>query len=253
MRLARTVFASDAEFRIDWHLVGLPVIQEQSGTDPLAVFKRWLGDMLILKPVPSLFRGESDSNLIRKTSPDKRVENLGAWFFAMISADPSVYNQISDYLIEVMPDFAKITNSTVAKDSRNLIFHFGKDDRKIELALDDLSDGEKCFVVYALTIAANSAFGPILCFWDEPDNFLSPDEVGQSVMALRRAFRSRGQLIVTSHNPEAIRRFSDTNTLHLSRKSHLEPTVVLAVESLRANGLFDGGLVDALIRGDVDP
>ena len=72
-------------------------------------------------------------------------------------------------------------------------------------------------------------------------------------MALRRAFQSRGQLIVTSHNPEAIRRFSDTNTLYLSRKSHLEPTIVTAVEGMRASGLFEGGFVDALVRGDVDP
>src|SRR5271155_1142924 len=87
--------------------------------------------------------------------------------------------------------------------------HFTKSDRTLELPLEELSDGEKCIVMFALTIASNSAFGPILCFWDEPDNFLSPDEVGHSVLALRKAFQDSGQLIVTSHNPEAIRRFSE--------------------------------------------
>lgn len=253
VRLARTGSAVEAAFRIDWHLVGLPIIQEQDSADALAVFKRWLSNILILKPVPNLFQGESGRTVVQASVPDRRVSNLGAWFFALTSAEPGVYNQISDYLIDVMPDFTKVTNSVVAKETRNLVFHFGRDDRKIELSLDDLSDGEKCFVVYALTIAANAAFGPILCFWDEPDNFLSPDEVGHSIMALRRAFRDRGQLIVTSHNPEAIRRFSDTNTLHLSRKSHLEPTIVTPVEAMRADGLFEGGFVDALVRGDVGP
>ncbi len=252
MRLARTGFATEAAFRIDWHLVGLPIIQEQNSADPLAIFKRWLGDMLILKPVPSLFQGESDLNIVQKGIPGKKVENLGAWFSVMTSAEPGIYSEISDYLAQVMPDFTKITNSIVGTDSRNLVFHFGKRDRKIEIALDHLSEGEKCFVVYALTIAANTTFGPLLCFWDEPDNFLAPDEVGHSVMALRRAFRHRGQLIVTSHNPEAIRRFSDTNTLHLSRKSHLEPTVVTSVEDIRTGGVFDGGFVDALVRGDIN-
>ncbi len=253
VRLARTGFASEAAFRIDWHLVGLPIIQEQNSTDPLAVFKHWLSGIYIFKPVPSLFRGESDLNFLRSGIPGKKLEHIGAWFSAMTSEEPQVYSEISHYLAQIMPDFVKITNFITGKDSRSLVFHFGNGNGKTELALDQLSDGEKCFVVYALIIAANSAFGPILCFWDEPDNFLSPDEVGHAMLALRRAFKNHGQLIVTSHNSEAIRRFSDNNTLHLSRKSHLEPTVVTSVEGMRAGNSFEGGLVDALIRGDVNP
>jgi hypothetical protein len=45
-------------------------------------------------------------------------------------------------------------------------------------------------------------------------------------MSLRKAFQLGGQLIATSHNPEAIRRFSDENTFVLHRKSHMEPTIV---------------------------
>ena len=68
-------------------------------------------------------------------------------------------------------------------------------------------------------------------------------------MALRRAFQSGGQFIATSHNPEAIRRFSDENTLFLQRKSHLEPTVVRPLSELQ----ISGDLVGALVRGDVEP
>ncbi len=69
--------------------------------------------------------------------------------------------------------------------------------------------------------------------------------------ALRKAYLDRGQLIVTSHNPEAIRRFSDENTLFLARKSHLEPTTARSIEELRQSGQFQGSLIDALLRGDV--
>jgi len=89
----------------------------------------------------------------------------------------------------------------------------------------------------------------VLCFWDEPDNYLALPEVGHFVMALRRAFQTGGQFIATSHNPEAIRRFSDENTLVLYRKSHLEPTIVRPLKELKVNG----DLVGALIRGDVEP
>ena len=58
-----------------------------------------------------------------------------------------------------------------------------------------------------------------------------------------------GQFIATSHNPEAIRRFSDENTIYLYRKSHLEPTIVRPLNELQVSG----DLVGALIRGDVEP
>ena len=54
---------------------------------------------------------------------------------------------------------------------------------------------------------------------------------------------------MTSHNPEAIRRFSEENTLVFYRKSHLEPTVVRPARELQ----IGGDLVGALVRGDVDP
>ena len=87
----------------------------------------------------------------------------------------------------------------------------------------------------------------MFCFWDEPDNYLAPSEVGHFVMALRKAFQSGGQFIATSHNAEAIRRFSDENTLVLYRNNHLEPTIVRPLSEMHVNG----DLVGALIRGDV--
>lgn len=253
VRLARTGQTAEAAFRIDWHLVALPIVQEQNEDDPLSVFKSWLANILIIAPVPSLARGESEQNAPEFNRPDVRATNVGSWFSSMVSAEPSTYSQVSEYLKQVMPDFDKITNLPFGKEARSLAFHFLKDQRSIEVALDDLSDGEKCILIFALTIAANSIFGPTLCFWDAPDNFLAPDEVGQSVMALRKCFQDRGQLIVTSHNPEAIRRFSEANALYLSRRSHLEPTMVTPIEKMRASGQFEGGLIDALLRGDIDP
>jgi ABC-type sugar transport system ATPase subunit len=104
-------------------------------------------------------------------------------------------------------------------------------------------------MICAVVLAANVHLGPVLCFWDEPDNYLALPEVGHFVVALRRAFQSGGQFIATSHNPEAIRRFSDENTLVLYRKSHLEPTIVRPLSELQVSG----DLVGALIRGDVEP
>jgi ABC-type multidrug transport system ATPase subunit len=126
---------------------------------------------------------------------------------------------------------------------------FSNDQGSVKLPFEDLSDGEKCFMICALVLAANDAYGPLFCFWDEPDNYLDVSEVGQFVLALRKAFQSGGQFIATSHNPEAIRRFSEENTHYLYRKSHLEPTIVRPLSEIQVSG----NLVDALVRGDVEP
>jgi ATPase subunit of ABC transporter with duplicated ATPase domains len=196
--------------------------------------------------MPSLIRGDSDKETLE---PDFRVTNFGAWFAGLLAYAPSAYGKISEYLKQVMPDLNDIKNPVVGTDSRSLVVQFSNEQGSVRIPFEDLSDGEKCFMICALVLAANDAYGPLLCFWDEPDNFLDLSEVGHFVLALRTAFQYGGQFIATSHNPEAIRRFSDENTLLLYRKSHLEPTIVRPIDDLQVSG----DLVDALIRGDVEP
>lgn len=249
VRLARTGQDKEADFRIDWHLVALPIVQEESTRDPIFILKRWLANMLILRPIPNMMRGDSEAET---TQPNTQVSNFGAWFSGLLATSPSAYTKIDAYLKEVMPDLQDIKNPVIARESRTLNVRFKNNQGAMTIPFGSLSDGEKCFMVYALVIAANEAYGPLVCFWDEPDNFLGPAEVGPSIMALRRAFKAQGQLIVTSHNPEAIRRFSDENTLILFRNSHLEPTLVRSVGDLRTAGDIKGSFLDALVRGDIE-
>jgi hypothetical protein len=236
----------EAKFLIDWHLVALPIIQQRSTSDAIFVFRQWLARMLILRPMPSLIQGESKEETLE---PNPEVTNLGAWFAGLLANTPSAYTRIDEYLKQVMPDFREIRNPLVGTDSRRMEVRFDNTQGTVAPHFEDLSDGEKCFMICALVLAANDAYGPLACFWDEPDNYLALPEVGHFVVALRKAFQSGGQFIATSHNPEAIRRFSDENTLLLYRKSHLEPTIVRPLTDIQVKG----DLVSALIRGDVEP
>ena len=238
----------DSKFSIDWNLAALPIIQHQGLTDPLLVIRRWLARMLILRPLPSLILGNSEHETLE---PLPQITDLGAWFSGLLAFRPSAYTKIAEYLKRVMPDLDDIRNPVAGGDTRRLEVQFTSDPGPgtVCLPFEDLSDGEKCFMICALVLAANEAYGPLLCFWDEPDNYLAPSEVQHFVMALRKGFQAGGQLIATSHNPEAIRSFSEQNTLFLYRNSHLEPTIVRPVGELKVNG----DLVDALTRGDVEP
>lgn len=236
----------EAKFLIDWHMVALPIIQEQSAMDPLFIFKQWLARMLILRPMPSSITGDSNQETLQ---PSREVADFGAWFSGLLAYAPAAYGKIDDYLKLVMPDLRDIKNPLIGKDSRSLVVQFSSGPGRLSVPFADLSDGEKCFMICALVLAANDSYGPVFCFWDEPDNYLALDEVGHFVMALRKAFQLGGQFIATSHNPEAIRRFSDENTLVLYRNNHLEPTIIRPLSELQVSG----DLINALIRGDVEP
>ena len=201
--------------------------------------------MLILRPAPSLISGDSKGETLQ---PDIQVTNFGAWFSGLLAHAPSAYSKIDGYLKQVMPDLKDIRNPAAGKDSRSLVVQFSNDQGSVTLPFEDLSDGEKCFMVCALVLAANDAYGPVFCFWDEPDNFLALSEVGHFVLALRKAFQTAGQFIATSHNSEAIRCFSDENTLILYRENHLEPTRIRPLNEITING----DLISALVRGDVE-
>lgn len=235
----------EAAFFIDWHLVALPIIQQRSTTDPVSVFKDWLSRILVLRPIPSLISGHSEGQTLR---PNATVTDIGAWFGGIMSHAPAAYARVSEHLKQVMPDLEDITNPKTGPDSQSLVLQFAGTQGNIKIPFAALSDGEKCFVISALVLAANKAYGPILCFWDEPDNYLAPAEVGHFVVALRRTFQPSGQFIATSHNTEAIRRFSDENTLVLHRNSHIEPTVARTLDQVQ----HQGDLISSLVRGDLE-
>ncbi|MEI9814175.1 MAG: AAA family ATPase [Acidobacteriota bacterium] len=239
-------FVGSGTFSIDWHLAALPIIQLPPYRDSISIFKEWLAQILILQPVPSLVTGDSQKETLE---PTRNVSNLGEWFTGLLAQAPSAYAEMDKYLKQVMPDLQAITNPSVGKDARSLFVSFAAEKETIQIPFEDLSDGEKCFMICALVLAANHAYGPVFCFWDEPDNYLAISEVGHFVTALRQAFQQKGQFLMTSHSAEAIQRFSNENTLLLYRESHLDPTRLRRLDQLQ----ISGDLVRALVRDDLEP
>jgi hypothetical protein len=68
-----------------------------------------------------------------------------------------------------MPDLKDIKNPVVGTDARSLIVQFANEQGSVSLPFNDLSDGEKCFMICALVLAGNEAYGPMFVmdpvFW----------------------------------------------------------------------------------------
>ena len=231
----------EAQFSVDWHLVAMPIISN----DSVNFFKNWLSQMIILSPIPSLMTGNSYSETLE---PKRDGSDIGEWLCGILGRYPASYREIDKYLREIMEDFQDFVNEIIGKELKSLVVRFEKNKATLNVDFQDLSDGEKCFFLCALVLAANKFYGPIFCFWDEPDNYLSLSEVGHFTKSLQRSFKNSGQILVTSHNPEAIREFSDENTFFLDRKSHLEPTLIRLLSEIPSSG----DLINALICGDIE-
>lgn len=235
----------EAQFLVDWHIVALPVIQQRSVTDPLYIFKTWLDRMIILAPIPSLMTGDSHGETLQ---PKPDASNFGEWFSGLLSLYPAAYTQVEKYIREFMPDIQDFMNEKIGKNSKNMIVRFEANNALLSVYFNDLSDGEKCIFLGALLVAVNKFYGSIFCFWDEPENYLSLSEVGYFVTSLRRSFQGSSQIVITSHNPEAIRKFSAKNTFVLDRKSHLEPTLIRLLRDISVKG----DPINYLICGDIE-
>ena len=236
---------AEANFNIDWHFVALPLIQDQGIADSLKEWRQWLAQMVILAPIPQMMTGDSQGESLE---PLESGSNFAHWLAGLLAQYPAAYTTINEYLKLVMPDIGEFKNMPSGKDNKSMVVRFESDNANFELSFDDLSDGEKCTFLCAVVLASNKAYGPIFTFWDEPDNYLSLSEVGHFIVSLRRGFDIGGQIVVTSHNEETIRSFSHENTFLLSRKSHLEPTVIRSLIDLPSN--MD--VAKALMTGELD-
>lgn len=237
----------NGQFSMDWHIVALTVIQDRGASSLLQPLRDWLSRIVLLSPLPPLMVSETTA----EPGPLQiSGSNLVDWLSTLLESHPAVYATVIEQLQKVMPDVALFRFEKLGRDSRALMVQFKSGGASDEQSFERLSDGEKCFFLSAVLLAANRWAGPIFAFWDEPDNYLATHEVGQFIVELKRCFaRHGGQWIASSHNAEAVVNFSVDSTWVLARKSHLEPTQSRCVDNI---SLGEAGLIQTLMDGEID-
>jgi predicted ATPase len=238
---------SNGLFSMDWHIVALTVIQDRGASKLLQPLRDWLSRVVLLSPLPPLMVSETTA----EPEPlQLSGSNLVDWLSSLLETHPSVYTTVIEQVQKVMPDVALFRFEKLGRDSRALMVQFKSGGASDEQPFDRLSDGEKCFFLSAVLLAANRWAGPLFAFWDEPDNYLATHEVGQFIVELKRCFAQHGgQWIASSHNADAVVNFSVDSTWVLARKSHLEPTQSRCVDDLP---LPEAGLIQMLMDGEID-
>jgi len=241
-------------FGLDWHVFALPVINEKPPARSIQDVKAFFAGMILLAPIPQKMDGFSEEPA---TELDYHASNYASCLRAMLQQKPRSYSEFEAFVKGkteaekgVLPDFSSIENRERGKDGGSQLvvtFQPPNTHEALSFDFDDLSDGEKCFMLSAYIVAANAVGPPVVCVWDEPDNHLSLSEVGHFITAMRKMTNRGGQFIATTHHPETIRKFSDENTYVLTRKSHLEPTELRPLRMFS----YKGDLIHALVRDEI--
>jgi len=222
----------------------LPSMHGDSISSPIFRFKDWLSRVILAAPITRLIEGATiGANL----TPNSDMIDLPGFLQGVLSSSPAAYRDIEDYLQEVMPDFIAIKSELTRTRSFYRIA-FESKGRSLELPLDALSDGEKCYLISSLIIAYQASFSGLTCFWDEPDSHIALPEIQHLIMRHRKVGNG-AQFIATSHNPQVIQAFPRDDTLLIYRENHVSPPRVKPLSEIELNG----DLIDALVLSNEQP
>ena len=132
----------------------------------------------------------------------------------MIKQNPNILNHIIDNMKSFLPDIVgiKVVKDTVIYKQ---VCIFKRTDTEYRVWTSQLSDSEKCLLIYAAIEALKKFENSSSFFIDGYDRYLITSDIQHSILRMRRAFihGNGGQLFVTSNNIETIRKFSDDNTI----------------------------------------
>jgi len=229
----------------------LPLINHPSPSSGIEVFKLYLRKILVVKMWPFGIRGETEKD---KGELNVSCGNFTTWFLNAISECPGVYAKTMGGVRQFIPELDSLIFTPVGVESKRLVVRMGRGDAERMIPFVALSDGEKCLLAMAAIKAINEEIAPVTCFWDEPDNFLSISEVAAAMAFLSSAFRQRGQLLVTTHNDEAILKFPAIDTFVLERESRLASVAspVRTLKQVMAEDSIENDLRTSLRLGDID-
>ncbi|MHB9296071.1 hypothetical protein PilKf_01825 [Pillotina sp. SPG140] len=222
-------------FPLDQRQAALASIQPMPDRREIELLQKSLSSLLILRPNIQSIEAESkaESHVL-----NINLSNLTSWY-RYLSQDQQYSDLVRKSLKCVWPDLKFLILEDAGMSVKTLKLRFDGTD----LRFDQLSDGEKMLLGLYAVHAALSLGKVSTVLIDEPDNFVSLQELQPWLLAMSELTDSAHQVLLISHNAEII----DGNpsaTFFFWRDSHSSPTRVSALEA--PEGMTAG---EALARG----
>lgn len=197
---------------------GLGIVVPGPTNQHLTWFKQWLGRLLVLRPNPFLMTGfapSEDSFLL----PD--ASNFANWYrYVYQERGRDVYKAM-EALGKVLDGFQDISIRVDEQRTGRLRANFlDPNGKAYALQFDELSDGQRVLILLYIALYTQLDGQRTIAF-DEPDNFVSLDEIQPFLMdMLDKALDGSGpQCFVASHHPEYLNQLAPSHGHVLFREN----------------------------------
>lgn len=153
--------------------------------------------------------------------PDYEVENLAGWYLYLLGAYPDDNARFISSLRSSLNGFNALRFSSEEDGMRKLRADFmAPTKKKGSYALEELSDGQRTLIALYMILHFSISKGNTV-FIDEPDNYVSLNEIQPWLMAATQEVEDHnGQLILISHHPELLNQWATEYGLRFFREEN---------------------------------
>jgi predicted ATPase len=194
-----------AKYPCDPATSALAAVPERPDNTLLTWFKRHIAGTLVCSINP--FNMELLSTKEARY-PDRYLHDFPSWYRHLVQEQQSNMFDLTTELRRVIPGFNQFRLTQLSEDYRalNLVFGDGKAgaEKQIEVGITNLSDGQRVLIaLYTMLYGLKGQRCNL--FVDEPENFVSLDEIQPWLMAVRDLCgKEIPQTVLISHHPEVI-------------------------------------------------
>jgi predicted ATPase len=153
--------------------------------------------------------------------PDGDLQNLAGWYRYLVQAHPDRNVRFINSIKETLSGFQTLRFSSDEDGTRRLRADFtGPRKAKVNYAISELSDGQRCLIALYMILHFLIAKGHTVLI-DEPDNFIALREIQPWLLAAEEAVGDHGgQLILISHHPELLNQWASEHGLRFFREEN---------------------------------
>ena len=214
-RLYNDSYKEGPELLMNWKSSGVSSVYERLDNKKLCGFKQAVDNIIICHPLP--INHYSISSFFEKQILDYCADNLPEAYLSAVQSNPEKMPQLWEILKSINPSFSR--TYLKGDEEKTLWFEYVHQETKTAYTLSEISDGERMlFTLYFLVVMY---FGEdYSLFLDEPDNYISLQEVGQFIQYVQDRASDKKQCVFISHHPSIIDYFAPANGIWLERRSY---------------------------------
>lgn len=213
-------FKNHSGFPLDWRQAALPLIQSANDNwNEIGLLQSAFANLVIIQPNAKEFEPNSNRE---SRFPNYSLSNLTSWY-RHLAQDQDFTDVLRESLQAVWPDdFRSLKLNDAGTTTKWLGLRF----QDIEqMRFDQLSDGEKMLIGLYIIHAALSTGSVNTVMIDEPDNYVSLQELQPWLLSISELIDREHQVLIISHNAEILES-NPFSTVFFWRDNHHSPTRV---------------------------